>query len=84
MLDLPAPQAVAQLAKLLRNKSGYVRLEAMSDILNCNSIGTSKEAPKTAPPVVNINLDATVAGRSVPLWSSSSRNCRATRPEVKT
>jgi phage terminase small subunit len=58
MLDFLAPLAVEQLRKLLWNKSGYVRLEAVKDILNRDAIGVAKEAPKTAPLVVNINLGA--------------------------
>lgn len=56
MLDDLAPKAVRTLDKLLRNHSGYVRLEAAKDILNRNMVGVLKQAPTTAAVTVNINL----------------------------
>ncbi len=65
MIDQLSPMAADQLRKLLRNKSGYVRLEAAKDILNRAGIGTTKEQPKTAPLIVTISLDVP-AQRAIP------------------
>lgn len=56
MLAALAPAAVVRMGKLINNRSGYVALETARDILTRNSIGVLKEAPKTQPLVININL----------------------------
>ena len=50
------PQAIQTLGHLLNNGSPYVRLEAAKDVLDRNGVGTSREAPRSAQLVVNINL----------------------------
>lgn len=50
------PQAIRTLGHLLNNGSPYVRLEAAKDVLDRNGVGTSREPPKSAQLVVNINL----------------------------
>jgi hypothetical protein len=50
------PQAIQTLGHLLNNGSPYVRLEAAKDVLDRNGVGTSREPPRSAQLVVNINL----------------------------
>jgi len=50
------PRAVQTLARLLSDKSGYIRLKAAKDILNRNGLGVSKEPMQTGQLVVNINI----------------------------
>ena len=50
------PRAVQTLARLLSDKSGYVRLKAAKDILNRNGPGVSKEPTQTGQLVVDINI----------------------------
>ena len=58
MIDGAAPEAISTIRKLLKNKSGYVRLEAARDILDRAGVGNQKTGPAPAGLVVNINLDA--------------------------
>ena len=50
------PRAVQTLARLLSDKSGYIRLKAAKDILNRNGPGVSKEPTQTGQLVVDINI----------------------------
>jgi hypothetical protein len=55
-LQALTPRAVVTLGALLNNKSGYIRLEAVKDILNRNGVGVGKEPVQTGQLVVNINI----------------------------
>jgi hypothetical protein len=60
------PQAIQTLGHLLNNGSPYVRLEAAKDVLDRNGVGTSREPPRSAQLVVNINLSPQIAGDTSP------------------
>jgi len=55
------PQAIQTLGHLLNNGSPYVRLEAAKDVLDRNGVGTSREPPRSAQLIVNINLSPSIA-----------------------
>ena len=60
------PQAIQTLGHLLNNGSPYVRLEAAKDVLDRNGVGTSREPPRSAQLIVNINLSPQIAADTSP------------------